>query len=136
DPPAPASLLPLSHHILPLRMLRVLDEPPPILPTPFPLYPTPRGAGRASRTPLSPSLGAGSHGGLSGHLPGLRPADPGEFTLRAFRRGKLDLTAAEGLGDLIRAETEAQRRQALRQMEGELGQLYQRWSDTLTQVRA
>ncbi|XP_071434147.1 tRNA modification GTPase GTPBP3, mitochondrial [Pithys albifrons albifrons] len=71
-----------------------------------------------------------------GRLPGLRPADPGEFTRRAFRRGKLDLTAAEGLGDLIRAETEAQRRQALRQMEGELGQLYQRWSDTLTQALA
>ncbi|XP_075632613.1 5-taurinomethyluridine-[tRNA] synthase subunit GTPB3, mitochondrial isoform X2 [Balearica regulorum gibbericeps] len=48
----------------------------------------------------------------------------------------LDLTAAEGLGDLIRAETEAQRRQALRQMEGELGRLYQRWSDTLTQALA
>ncbi|KAM6331807.1 5-taurinomethyluridine-[tRNA] synthase subunit GTPB3, mitochondrial isoform 1-T1 [Alca torda] len=70
-----------------------------------------------------------------GRLPGLRPAEPGEFTRRAFRRGKLDLTAAEGLGDLIRAETEAQRRQALRQMEGELGRLYQRWSQTLTQVR-
>lgn len=68
-------------------------------------------------------------------MPGLRPAEPGEFTRRAFRRGKLDLTAAEGLGDLIRAETEAQRRQALRQMEGELGRLYQRWSQTLTQVR-
>ncbi|NWS47405.1 GTPB3 GTPase, partial [Probosciger aterrimus] len=71
-----------------------------------------------------------------GSLPGLRPAEPGEFTRRAFRRGKLDLTAAEGLGDLIRAETEAQRRQALRQMEGELGRLYQRWSDTLTQALA
>ncbi|XP_033926719.1 tRNA modification GTPase GTPBP3, mitochondrial isoform X1 [Melopsittacus undulatus] len=71
-----------------------------------------------------------------GTLPGLRPAEPGEFTRRAFRRGKLDLTAAEGLGDLIRAETEAQRRQALRQMEGELGRLYQRWSETLTQVQA
>ncbi|NXG54046.1 GTPB3 GTPase, partial [Psilopogon haemacephalus] len=70
-----------------------------------------------------------------GRLPGLRAAEPGEFTRRAFRRGKLDLTAAEGLGDLIRAETEAQRRQALRQMEGELGKLYQRWSETLTQVR-
>ncbi|NXV35623.1 GTPB3 GTPase, partial [Rissa tridactyla] len=71
-----------------------------------------------------------------GRLPGLRPAEPGEFTRRAFRRGKLDLTAAEGLGDLIRAETEAQRRQALRQMEGELGRLYQRWSQTLTQALA
>ncbi|NXY23887.1 GTPB3 GTPase, partial [Atrichornis clamosus] len=71
-----------------------------------------------------------------GLLPGLRPADPGEFTRRAFHGGKLDLTAAEGLGDLIRAETEAQRRQALRQMEGELGRLYQRWSETLTQALA
>ncbi|NXF00021.1 GTPB3 GTPase, partial [Menura novaehollandiae] len=71
-----------------------------------------------------------------GRLPGLRPADPGEFTRRAFHGGKLDLTAAEGLGDLIRAETEAQRRQALRQMEGELGRLYQRWSETLTQALA
>ncbi|NXX22564.1 GTPB3 GTPase, partial [Podargus strigoides] len=71
-----------------------------------------------------------------GRLPGLRPAEPGEFTRRAFRRGKLDLTAAEGLGDLVRAETEAQRRQALRQMEGELGRLYQRWSQTLTQALA
>ncbi|KAM6041362.1 5-taurinomethyluridine-[tRNA] synthase subunit GTPB3, mitochondrial [Chlamydotis macqueenii] len=71
-----------------------------------------------------------------GHLPGLRPAEPGEFTRRAFHCGKLDLTMAEGLGDLIRAETEAQRRQALRQMEGELGQLYQRWSKTLTRALA
>ncbi|NWV72350.1 GTPB3 GTPase, partial [Malurus elegans] len=71
-----------------------------------------------------------------GRLPGLRPAEPGEFTRRAFRRGKLDLTAAEGLGDLIRAETEAQRRQALRQLQGELGRLYERWSHTLTQALA
>ncbi|XP_068853328.1 tRNA modification GTPase GTPBP3, mitochondrial [Aphelocoma coerulescens] len=71
-----------------------------------------------------------------GRLPGLRPAEPGEFTRRAFHHGKLDLTAAEGLRDLIGAETEAQRRQALRQMEGDLGQLYQRWSHTLTQALA
>ncbi|NXB39531.1 GTPB3 GTPase, partial [Eulacestoma nigropectus] len=71
-----------------------------------------------------------------GRLPGLRPAEPGEFTRRAFRHGKLDLTAAEGLRDLIGAETEAQRRQALRQMEGDLGRLYQRWSHSLTQALA
>ncbi|NWV02075.1 GTPB3 GTPase, partial [Upupa epops] len=69
-----------------------------------------------------------------GRVPGLRPAEPGEFTRRAVRLGKLDLTAAEGLGDLVRAQTEAQRRQALRQMDGQLAQLYQRWSDTLTRV--
>uniref|UniRef100_A0A8C3Y374 GTP binding protein 3, mitochondrial n=1 Tax=Catharus ustulatus TaxID=91951 RepID=A0A8C3Y374_CATUS len=67
-------------------------------------------------------------------VPGLRPAEPGEFSLRAFRRGKLDLPAAEGLRDLIGAETAAQRRQALRELRGELGQLYRAWSHALTQV--
>ncbi|NXV08212.1 GTPB3 GTPase, partial [Cettia cetti] len=71
-----------------------------------------------------------------GRVPGLRPAEPGEFTRRAFAHGKLDLTAAEGLRDLIGAETEAQRRQALRQLHGELGQLYLRWSHALTQALA
>lgn len=59
--------------------------------------------------------------------PGLRPAAPGEFTRRAFDNGKLDLTAAEGLGDLVQAETSAQRRQALRQMQGDLAALYDGW---------
>ncbi len=65
--------------------------------------------------------------GVLGRLPGLRLAEPGEFTRRAFERGNLDLTAAEGLADLIAADTEAQRRQALRQLEGELGRLYESW---------
>ena len=47
-----------------------------------------------------------------GRIEGLRPAEPGEFTRRAFEHGRLDLTAVEGLADLIGAETEAQRRQA------------------------
>jgi len=63
--------------------------------------------------------------------PGLRPAEPGEFTRRAFENGKLDLTAAEGLADLVLAQTEAQRRQALRQLDGELGRLYDGWRDRL-----
>lgn len=71
-----------------------------------------------------------------GSVPMLRPAEPGEFTKRAFQNGKLDLTEVEGLGDLIHAETEAQRRQALRQMSGELGQLYQRWSQQLIRALA
>ena len=50
-----------------------------------------------------------------GRLPGLRTAEPGEFSRRAFVNGKLDLTAAEGLADLVAAETAAQARQALRQ---------------------
>ena len=58
---------------------------------------------------------------------GLRPAEPGEFTRRAFDNGKLDLTQAEGLADLVDAETEAQRRQALRQLDGELGALCETW---------
>lgn len=60
-------------------------------------------------------------------LPGLRPAEPGEFTRRAFANGRLDLTEAEGIADLINAETEAQRRQAVRQIEGEAGRLYEGW---------
>ena len=50
-------------------------------------------------------------------VPGCRHAEPGDFTKRAFFNGKLDLTEVEGLADLIHAETEAQRKQALRQME-------------------
>jgi len=56
-----------------------------------------------------------------GKMPGLRLAEPGEFTRRAFLNGKLDLTEAEGVADLIAAETAAQRRQALRQLSGETG---------------
>lgn len=56
-----------------------------------------------------------------------RLAEPGEFARRAFENAKLDLTAVEGLADLINAETEGQRRQALRQSEGELGKLYESW---------
>ena len=66
-----------------------------------------------------------------GALPGLRPAEPGEFTRRAFEAGRLDLTEAEGIADLVAAETEAQRRQALAQMEGGLHRLYEGWRDRL-----
>ncbi|XP_057698134.1 tRNA modification GTPase GTPBP3, mitochondrial isoform X1 [Corythoichthys intestinalis] len=71
-----------------------------------------------------------------GSVPGMRPAESGEFTRRAFQAGKLGLTEVEGLGDLIHAETEAQRRQALRQMSGELGRLYQNWSHKLKRCLA
>ena len=56
-----------------------------------------------------------------GELPWFRLAEPGEFTRRAFEAGRLDLTAVEGLADLVGAETEAQRRQALGQLRGLLG---------------
>lgn len=64
-------------------------------------------------------------------LPGLRLAEAGEFTRRAFEAGKLDLAAVEGLADLIDSETEWQRRQALRQMEGALGQAAAEWRSAL-----
>jgi tRNA modification GTPase len=62
---------------------------------------------------------------------GLRPAAPGEFTRRAFLNGKLDLVSAEAVHDLVAAETDAQRRQALRQLDGALGDLYRDWSNRL-----
>ena len=69
-------------------------------------------------------------------LPGLRPAEPGEFTRRAFDNGRLDLTAIEGLADLVAAESEAQRRQALRQLDGALGALYDGWRERLLRCLA
>jgi len=68
--------------------------------------------------------------------PGLRSAEPGEFTRRAFDNGKLDLTQAEGVADLVNAETQAQRRQALRQLDGELGALCERWRAELVAALA
>ena len=67
---------------------------------------------------------------------GLRLAEPGEFTRRAFLNGKLDLTQAEAVADLAAAETEAQRRQALRQLEGGLGLLYRGWIEGLLRLLA
>ncbi|WP_419898444.1 tRNA uridine-5-carboxymethylaminomethyl(34) synthesis GTPase MnmE [Roseomonas sp. USHLN139] len=67
---------------------------------------------------------------------GARPAEPGEFTRRAFLNNRLDLTAAEGIADLIDAETAAQRRQALRQAGGALARRYAGWADRLTRLLA
>jgi tRNA modification GTPase len=66
-----------------------------------------------------------------GRLKGLRPAEPGEFTRRAFENGKLDLTEVEGLADLVMAETEAQRRQALLHLKGLLGDKAEAWRGRL-----
>ncbi|MBT4889516.1 MAG: tRNA uridine-5-carboxymethylaminomethyl(34) synthesis GTPase MnmE, partial [Rhodospirillales bacterium] len=65
-----------------------------------------------------------------------RMAEPGEFTRRAFDNGKLNLSEAEGLADLIAARTEAQRRQALRQLEGGLGRQCLVWRETLKKALA
>ncbi|OYX69733.1 MAG: tRNA uridine-5-carboxymethylaminomethyl(34) synthesis GTPase MnmE, partial [Caulobacter sp. 32-67-35] len=67
---------------------------------------------------------------------GLRLAEPGEFTRRAFENGKLDLAQAEGVADLIDAETEGQRKQALGQIGGALSQRYDRWRDLLVHALA
>ena len=67
---------------------------------------------------------------------GLRLAEPGEFTRRAFLNDKLDLTQAEAVADLAAAETEAQRRQALRQLDGHLGGVYRGWGERLLRLLA
>jgi tRNA modification GTPase len=70
------------------------------------------------------------------HIDGLRPAEPGEFTRRAFENGKLDLTEAEGLDDLIQADTDQQRRQALRQLKGLLGDKAESWRKQIVDASA
>ena len=67
---------------------------------------------------------------------GLRPAEAGEFSRRAFENGKVDLTAVEGLADLVMAETEGQRRQAFRQMTGALRDRSENWRTQLIQALA
>src|SRR5689334_20481916 len=66
----------------------------------------------------------------------LRAAEPGEFTRRAFENGKLDLTEAEGLDDLIHADTDRQRRQALRQLKGLLGDRARDWRAAIIEASA
>src|SRR3954467_5392455 len=71
-----------------------------------------------------------------GRLPGFQPPGGGEFTRRAFLNGRLDLTAVEGLGDLVFAETEAQRAQAMRQLSGALGGRADAWRSRLIEALA
>jgi tRNA modification GTPase len=86
-----------------------------------------------------------THGGLAvraavlgalARLDGCRPAEAGEFTRRAFLNGRMDLSRVEGLADLIDAETEAQRRQALQQLEGRLGNAVEAWREEALQILA
>lgn len=85
------------------------------------------------------------HGGLAtraavlkalGALPHCRPAEAGEFTRRAFLNGRMDLSQVEGLADVIDAETEAQRRQAMLQLEGRLGNTAEAWRESILHVLA
>ena len=70
-----------------------------------------------------------------GAMNGLRLAEPGEFSRRAFINGKMDLAQAEGLADLIDSETEGQRRQALRQLDGELGRKVTDWQQQILNMQ-
>jgi len=83
--------------------------------------------GRAVLASLFASLSA---------MKNLRAAEPGEFTRRAFENGKLDLTEAEGLDDLIHADTDRQRRQALRQLKGMLGDKARDWRAEIVEASA
>lgn len=85
------------------------------------------------------------HGGRSvmqallrvlGEQSGCRPAGPGEFTRRALANGRMSLDQVEGLADLIDAETDAQRRQALRSLEGETGQAVRLWREKIVEAMA
>jgi len=69
-------------------------------------------------------------------IEGLRPAEPGEFSRRAFENGKMDLTAVEAIADLVDAETSAQRQQALTQMGGALAKVYDGWRERLVKAMA
>lgn len=83
--------------------------------------------GRAVETAMLRALAA---------QPGHRIAEPGEFSRRAVLNGKMDLTAAEGIADLVDAETDAQRLQARRQSRGALGALYQDWRAQIIRILA
>lgn len=85
------------------------------------------------------------HGGLAtraavlralGSFPDCRAAEAGEFTRRAFLNGRMDLSQVEGLADLIEAESEAQRRQAMLQLEGRLGEAAERWREEILNILA
>ncbi len=69
-------------------------------------------------------------------IEGLRPAEPGEFTRRAFEAGRMDLTAVEGLAELVNAQTGGQRRQALYALGGGLARQFDGWRERLVQALA
>lgn len=83
--------------------------------------------GRATVRAVEAALGA---------MPGLRPAEPGEFTRRALLNGRMDLSEAEGLGDLLMAETETQRRMAVRSAEGAVRRQVEDWTRRLLSLAA
>jgi tRNA modification GTPase len=142
-PQASAALLALAGKIPPPRMASrvLLNEPDqgPIDDAVVLWFPGPGSAtgedvaefhvhgGRAILSALFTALAA---------MPDMRAAEPGEFTRRAFENGKLDLTEAEALDDLIQADTDRQRRQALRQLKGLLGDRVRNWRQQIIEAAA
>ena len=94
-----------------------------------------RGHGRTAGARLA-RRGASAAARRSRPCPVVRLAEAGEFTRRAFLNGKLDLTEVEGLGDLIQAETETQRQQAVARLAGGLSDKIAGWRETLLDARA
>ena len=85
-------------------------------------------SGRAVITGVLGALGQLDNAKIGAYV---RPAERGEFTQRAYYNGKMDLTEVEGLADLLAADTSEQRKQALNQMDGKLGALYEKWREEL-----
>lgn len=101
-------------------------------------FPAPRSYTGEDSAELHLHGGAAVLAGVADRLAalGARPAEPGEFTRRAFLHGRMDLLQAEAVADLVAAETAAQRQQALQQLEGALGGVYRNWSGVLLRLLA
>lgn len=126
-PPRRASLRTLSRDMTCLDRALVLIFPGPATATGEDLAELHLHGGRAVVRAVETALAA---------IPGLRPAEAGEFTRRALANGRIDLTEAEGLADLLAAETEAQRRAALRAAEGGIRQRIEGWAAQTLQLSA
>jgi tRNA modification GTPase len=113
-----------------LRFLRAPDDPDPLDRALVLWFPAPNSYTGEDAAELGLHNGPAVLHAVSDALValGARPAEPGEFTRRAFINGRLDLLEAEGIADLVEAETEAQRRQALRQSDGALSRVYEGWA--------
>ena len=127
-PPRHASLAELRNaHGEPLDRALILWFPGPATATGEDLAELHLHGGRAVVSAVETALGA---------MPGLRPAEAGEFTRRAFLNGRIDLAEAEGLADLLAAETESQRVQALGMASGHVSRAVEAWQDRLLNLMA
>lgn len=126
-PPRRAALRALRHHGELLDRALVLIFPGPDSATGEDVAELHLHGGRAVIRAVEAALAA---------IPGLRQAEPGEFTRRALEHGRIDLSEAEGLGDLLMAETEAQRRAAIRSVEGAVRREVEGWAVRMLAIAA